>query len=76
MGNINIQTNGSFRPHMANSFTALHGGHADAVASAIEWLAESVLPAAIAWDHELHTQGEKPSDGFGQPEVRARVGDE
>lgn len=72
MGNIHIAVEGSFLPPMANSFSALHGGHADAVAQAIEWLAESVLPAAIAQDHKLHSQGESPADGFGQPEVRAR----
>ena len=63
MGKINIQTVGSFGTNN-KSFSAMKNGHADAVAQAIEWLAAELLPKATADDHELHTEGEEPIDGF------------
>lgn len=45
-------------------FFAVDHGHADAVARAIQYLAEVVLPRATALDHDLHAQGEKPGKGF------------
>lgn len=63
MGTLTITTGGSF-PRRTKTFQAIHNGHADAVAQAIEWLASEVLPAAIAQDHRLHDEGARPSDGF------------
>lgn len=63
MGMIDITTGGSF-PRRSKSFQAIHHGHADAVAQAIEWLASEVLPAAIAQDHRLHDEGARPNKGF------------
>jgi hypothetical protein len=69
MGYINVTTGGSFvgqygLTSVTEQFVALDHGHADAVARAIEYLAEVVLPRATALDHELHEQGEKPRKGF------------
>lgn len=68
MGMINIQTMGSFKPQRAVQFKAESGGHADAVARAIEWLAGTMLPDAIRQDHALHKAGVNPRIGFGERE--------
>jgi hypothetical protein len=65
MGMVSVNTYGSFRPHRGRTFSAMHGGHAKAVAEAIAFLANTVMPEAIALDHELHEEGEKPEIGFG-----------
>jgi len=44
-------------------------GHAHAVTEAIAFLVNKVLPKAIALDHKLHEEGEKPSKGF-DPETK------
>ena len=36
-----------------------------AVADAIKWLAETVLPCAIRQDHRLHAEGAFPENCFG-----------
>lgn len=64
MGYIKVEVGGSFSPHRAESFGAQNYGHADAVARAIEFLSSEVLPAAIAQDHALHSEGHEPSVGW------------
>ncbi len=65
MGMITITVAGSFgRKNGSRNFSALKHGHADAVAQAIQYLAEDVLPFATALDHQLHSEGENPSHGF------------
>ncbi len=70
MGYVNVQLGGSFgnaaKYGVVNirQFGAIDHGHADAVAQAIEYLAGTVLPAAVALDHELHDDGAKPRGGF------------
>lgn len=66
MGVLTIETAGSF-PRRPRTFGAITNGHAHAVAQAIAYLADEVLPAAIEQDHRLHEQGAKPRDGFGRP---------
>lgn len=66
MGMVKVETAGSFKPRRSTVFSAMHGGHARAVAEAIEFLASVVLPEAIRLDHELHGQGKKPLGGFGE----------
>ena len=63
MGTIRIQFNGSFGKNEKN-FTALTHGHAHAVGEVIKYLAEEVLPEAIASDHKLHSEGYFPEHGF------------
>lgn len=66
MGMVSISIAGSFgRMNGSRSFSAMKHGHADAVAQAIEYLSREVLPAAIALDHKLHENGDKPAVGFG-----------
>lgn len=69
MGYVNVQVGGSFVGQYGidaatEQFSALQHGHADAVARAIQYLAEVVLPRATALDHDLHDQGSSPSGGF------------
>lgn len=66
MGLIGIRIDGSFPSEFRRgvSFSAVEHGHADAVAQAIRYLADEVLPASIALDHELHEQGHEPKRGF------------
>jgi hypothetical protein len=69
MGMITVQLAGSFRkqdgfPTASSTFSAMTHGHADAVAKAIEYLSKDVLPAAIALDHRLQSQGCAPELGF------------
>lgn len=66
MGYINIETAGSF-PARRQQFAAMDHGHAHAVAEAIRFLSEEVLPAAIEQDHKLHEEGAKPRLGFDRP---------
>lgn len=66
MGQLQIRTWGSF-PARDKTFGAMQHGHAHAVAEAIRFLSEEVLPAAIAQDHRLHEQGSKPALGFEGP---------
>jgi len=73
VGQITITIAGSFgRKNGSRSFSAMKNGHADAVAQAIEYLASDVLPFSTALDHDLHTGGDQPADGFRrkfEPEV-------
>ncbi len=69
MGMIRIDVAGSFgRKNGSKQFSAMKNGHADAVAQAIEYLSSNLLPYATALDHQLHDEGEKPSDGFARKE--------
>ncbi len=65
MGAIRIEIAGSFKPNTDHTFSAQTHGHADAVAKAIQWLSEEVLPRAIRHDHDLHEEGAKPDGPFG-----------
>lgn len=65
MGIITVTVQGSFMERPTKRFSAMHGGHAQAVAETIEWLANDLLPKAIQQDHMLHSQGAKPEIGFG-----------
>ena len=66
MGVIRIEVQGSFTDRPTKTFTAMHGGHAQAIAEAIEFLSGKFLSNAIKQDHMLHEQGDKPSIGFGE----------
>jgi len=66
MGYLVVETGGSF-PSRRRQFSAQTSGHAHAVAEAIAYLAEEVLPGAIAQDHRLHEQGARPDQGFEAP---------
>jgi len=68
MGVISITTAGSFPPR-SKQFGAIERGHAHAVAEAIRWLAEEVLPEAIERDHRLHDDDAKPRQGFDRPKA-------
>lgn len=63
MGQLIIQTTGSFPNPTTETFSALEHGHAHAVAQAIEHLASVELPLAIALDHELAAEGHAPTSG-------------
>ena len=65
MGVINIKVEGSFRKPTMREFSAMHGGHAKAVADAMEYLSGELLPDAIKQDHELHEKEAYPEGGFG-----------
>ncbi|MCH8082522.1 MAG: hypothetical protein IID52_09095 [Proteobacteria bacterium] len=65
MGRIAIEITGSFDRKGTKYIGAMERGHASAVAEAISYLSEYVLPWAIKQDHELHEQGEKPTIEFG-----------
>jgi len=71
VGVINLDIYGSFPGgvHGQRSFSAMTHGHAHAVTEAIAFLVNKVLPKAIALDHKLHEEGEKPSKGF-DPETK------
>ena len=69
MGNIVITVQGSFKHPTAQSFSAMHGGHAQAVSEAIEFLSSVLLPQAIRQDHQLHETGAKPDIGFGRSAI-------
>ena len=61
MGQITIETTGSFPLKAAYIESALAGGHAAALGRAIEYLTQ-MLPEAIALDHQLQKLGEIPPD--------------
>lgn len=67
MGMIKIETAGSFARQF-RTFSAMEHGHARAVADAIRWLSEEVLPTAIRQDHDLHAEGHAPARAFGRDE--------
>ena len=69
MGVILVSFTGPFMSRPIKSFSALHGGHAQAIAETIEWLSGHMLPKAIQQDHLLQSQGEKPEKGFGSSEM-------
>jgi len=69
MGYIDVKVGGSFVgkygiQSTTEQFSAMSHGHADAVARAIQYLAEVVLPRATALDHDLHATGATPSGSF------------
>ena len=65
MGSITVQTAGSFPRQTIIQETALQGGHAAAIGRIIRHLTE-MLPEAIALDHKLHDEGDRPpSADFG-----------
>lgn len=66
MGAITVQLVGSFGSPRAKTFSAMDGGHAQAVGEAIQYLAEVELPKAIRNDHECHRDGIEPSQGYGK----------
>jgi hypothetical protein len=68
MGMISIKTWGSF-PTRDKAFGAMASGHAHAVAEAIRFLAEEVLPEAIERDHRLHARGSVPARGYDRPDA-------
>ena len=73
MGRIVIKIEGSFKDGGAEGvhvYSAETYGHAEAVARAIEYLSRYTLPKAIALDHKLHEQGQKPVGGFERPKSR------
>jgi hypothetical protein len=66
MGRIRISFNGSFGTR-TEDFVAVDHGHVEAVASAIEFLAEVGLARASSLDHTLHDQGHAPKKGWHRP---------
>jgi len=66
MGMISITVGGSFTTRPIKQFTAMTGGHAQAVAEAIEFLSGEFLSDAIKLDHRIQSLGEKPEFGFGE----------
>jgi len=66
MGIISITIRGSFVNREDKSFSAMHGGHTQAVAEAINYLSGEFLSDAIKQDHMLHEEGNRPDKGFGQ----------
>ena len=65
MGSIRIVMGGSFGYPNERTFTANEEGHAKAVADAIKWLAEDILPKAITNDHECQRDDQYPTNKFG-----------
>lgn len=63
MGVLKIEAYGSF-PYTSKTFSAQEHGHAHAVAEAIAFLTNDVLPWAISRDHQLQAEGAQPSRGF------------
>lgn len=63
MGQLIIEASGSFKRER-KTFSVMKHGHAHAVAEAIAFLADTVLPEAIANDHEAQRDGESPEGGF------------
>lgn len=59
MGQITINTQGSFPYHTQIIESARYGGHAAAIGRAIKELT-SMLPEAIALDHNLAKKGSDP----------------
>ena len=69
MGMIRIEFRGSFHDVDAITdpieFSAEEGGHADAIARALEFLAGTIQGPAIALDHKLAKEGHEPRKPFG-----------
>ncbi len=66
MGQIVVTTLGSFPTPEEHRETATKGGHAAAIGRTMEYLT-TLLPDAIAKDHELHDKGETPPEAeFGR----------
>ena len=59
MGMVKVQIRGSFGNKPDAEYSAMEGGHAFALARAIQYLADQ-LPFAIRLDHELARAGDKP----------------
>lgn len=66
MGMITVELKGSFGLPRFKTFSAMEGGHAQAIAEAIQYLSEVELPKAIRNDHECHKDGIEPSAGYGK----------
>lgn len=66
MGIITVTLQGSFGSPRSKNFSAMGGGHAQAIAEAIKFLVEEEMPKAIKNDHECHRDGIEPSEGFGK----------
>ena len=62
MGQISINTSGSFGEDV-KSISASQHGHAHAIEQAIRYLLD-LLPWAITQDHRLQETGEYPEKGF------------
>lgn len=65
MGMLVVGVSGSFG-NRTERFSAMAGGHAQAVAEAIKYLSEVEMPKAIRNDHECHADGIEPTEGFGK----------
>ncbi len=65
MGEVTITTTGSFGPTLEQTFSAEEGGHANALARAIQYISLDLLPKAIQKDHKLHDEGVRPAIDFG-----------
>ena len=66
MGQITVQTEGSFPNTTTHLESATEGGHAAAIGRTIAYLTE-MLPDAIALDHKLQEEGQKPPNSeFGR----------
>lgn len=63
MGMLVINLSGSFGSK-SMSFSAMDGGHAEAVSKAIAWLASGPMQEAIINDHRCHEDGMEPREGF------------
>lgn len=66
MGMLTVDLRGSFGQARSKTFSAMGGGHAQAIAEAIQYLSEVELPKAIRNDHECHKDGIEPSAGYGK----------
>lgn len=66
MGMLTVDLRGSFGEARSKTFSAMEGGHAQAIAEAIQYLSEVELPKAIRNDHECHKDGIEPSAGYGK----------
>lgn len=65
MGQLTIKMSGSFGVKQ-KTFSAMEGGHANAIANAIRYLSQE-LPGTIEQDHKLHDDGQRPPDAdFGR----------
>lgn len=67
MGRIRIDTIGSFGS-TSKDFSAEKHGHANAVAEAITYLSNVLLPWATKQDHKLQSQGALPEKGWAKEE--------
>lgn len=75
MGAIRIDVQGSFGRHCTSKqFSAMERGHAQAVAEAIGFLSNTLLPEAISLDFMCANEGVQPSKGFGAQEIKLKGG--